>query len=78
MNILNAPTPEARWPGPSDTKWDLYYNDYEQWVNDHYDVDTQSIFGRPMTYDQAIEDEALFDAYVDDYETGLAEARAGY
>lgn len=77
-SILNAQVPSQRWALPSDSKWDTYYNDYERWVNDHYDEETQSIFGRPMSYDEAIGDEDLFDAYVDDYETGLAEARADY
>lgn len=76
MSIMDAEVPSQRWALPSDSKWDRYYDQFEGWVNDHYDMETQSIFGRSMTWEQACEDENLFDYFVEDWEDALAEARA--
>jgi hypothetical protein len=57
--------PEARWGGPVDSKWDQYYSGFERWVNDHYDMPSQSIFGMQMTWEQATESEDLLDDYIE-------------
>ena len=57
--------PEARWAGPEDSEWDLYYNDYEIWVNENYDMKYQKIAGRHMTFEQACEDDDLFGEFVE-------------
>ena len=76
MNIMDAPVPSQRWALPEDSKWDTHYNDFEWWVNENYNVETQSIFGQQMTYDEAISNENLFDSFVQDWEDALNEARA--
>ena len=75
-DIMSAQIPSQRWALPSDSDWDRYYNDYERYINDHYDVETQSIFGQQMTYDEAIGNEDLFESFVQDWEDALNEARA--
>jgi hypothetical protein len=64
-SIFDAQVPSARWAGPEDSKWDIYYNDYEVWLNDNYDMSTQMIAGRRMGWEQACEDEDLFDEFVE-------------
>lgn len=76
MNIMDAQVPSQRWALPTDSKWDIHRNDYERWVDENYENDTQSIFGWTMTYDQAMENEELFDSYIEMIEEGRAEARA--
>lgn len=76
MSIADAPIPEQRWALPTDSKWDKYENEYEVWLNDNYDMKCQSIAGRYMTWEEACEDEYLFDEFVQMREEGLAEARA--
>lgn len=76
MSIADAPVPSQRWALPTDSKWDKYENEYEAWLNDNYDMPSQSIAGRQMTWEEACEDEYLFDEFVQMREDGLAEARA--
>ena len=67
-SIWDARIPEARWAGPEDSKWDIYYNNFEVWLNDNYDMKSQSIFGHQMTWEQACEDEDLLDSFIDMWE----------
>ena len=76
MNIMDAQVPSQRWALPSDSDWDRYGDEFERWVNDNYNEDTQTIFGQTMTYDEAIASEGLFESFVQDWEDALAEARA--
>ena len=60
--------PEARWPGPEDSKWDKYYANFEGWVNENYDMEDQSIFGERMTWEDACESEDLLDRFIEWWE----------
>ena len=57
--------PEARWAGPEDSLWDIHYADFERWVDDHYDMATQTILGIPMTWEEAAESDDLLDHYLE-------------
>jgi hypothetical protein len=63
--MLDMQIPAARWAGPEDTDWDRYYADFEYWVNENYNMETQTIEGRQMTWEQACQDEDLFEAFVE-------------
>ncbi len=65
VSIFDAPIPEARWAGPEDSKWDIYYGKFEGWLNENYDMESQSIFGQHMTWEQACEDEDLLDDFIE-------------
>lgn len=45
--------------------WDRYYNGFEQWVNDNYDMATETIRGIPVPWDEAFSDESLLEVYID-------------
>lgn len=64
-SIYDAQVPEARWAGPEDSKWDIYYNDYEMWLNDNYDMETQKVAGYHMTWEDACESEELLDEFIE-------------
>ena len=64
-SIYDAQVPSARWAGPEDSDWDRYYADYEAWINEHYVMEDQKIFGIHMTWEQACEDEELFGQFVE-------------
>jgi hypothetical protein len=76
VSIYDAQVPSQRWALPSDSDWDRYGDEFERWVNDNYNEDTQTIFGQAMTYDEAMASEGLFESFVQDWEDALAEARA--
>lgn len=63
-------------PEQSDSKWDIYYNDFELWLNEHYDMEAQSIAGTHMTWEDACESDALLDQYIQEREEAIGEARA--
>jgi hypothetical protein len=52
-------------PIPNDTLWDRYYNDFELWLNDHYDMESTSIFGHIMSWQAACESEPLLERFVE-------------
>jgi len=58
--------PEQRWALPTDNLRDKYEYEYEAWLNNNYDMTGQIIVGRRMTWEQACEDESLFDDFLDD------------
>lgn len=76
MNIADAQVPSQRWALPTDSKWDKYEHAYEIWLNENYDMEGQYIAGRHMTWEEACEDEYLFDEFVEAQEEAAAEARA--
>ena len=65
MGILDAQVPSQRWALPMDDPRDKYENEYEAWLNEHYDMKDQMIMGRRMTWEQACEDEWLFDDFME-------------
>ena len=65
VSIFDAPIPEARWAGPEDSDWDKYYNKFEQWLNENYDVETGAVFGH--TWEDACESEDLLNEFIDWY-----------
>jgi hypothetical protein len=65
VSIFNAPIPEARWAGPEDSKWDIYYADFEVWLNDNYDMENSSIFGVQMSWEDACESDDLLDDFIE-------------
>lgn len=65
VSIFDAPIPEARWAGPEDDKWDIYYGKFEGWLNENYDATTGTIFGEKMSWEQACEDEDLLDDFIE-------------
>jgi len=67
VNITDAPIPEARWAGPSDSMHDLHYNRFELWVNDLYERQEQYDLGFYGDFDEALQSDLLFDVYLDDY-----------
>jgi hypothetical protein len=58
--------PEQRWALPVDSDRDKYEYEYEHWLSENYDDASQSIMGRHMTWEQACEDEHLFDDFMDE------------
>lgn len=66
MNIMDAQVPSQRWALPTDSLWDIHYDGFEAWVNDHYEMETQTIFTYTMTWEDACESEELFDLYLED------------
>lgn len=68
--------PEQRWALPTDSRWDIHFGSFEQWVNEDYDDETQTIAGFRLTYDEAIESDELMDFYVEMMEDARAEAMA--
>ena len=66
-NISRAEVPSQRWALPSDSDYDKYANDFEHWLNDNYDDKSQMIAGRHMTWEQACEDEWLFDVFLEEH-----------
>jgi len=57
--------PEARWAGPSDTKWDIHFNEYEFWINANYNEETGLVFGH--TLDDAYQSEELLDEFIEQH-----------
>ena len=45
------------------TDWDRYYNGFERWLNDNYDLETKLVFG--YTLDEAYESEELLRDYIE-------------
>ena len=64
MSILNAPVPSQRWALPSDTDRDRYENDYDRWIDDHYDDESGTIFGVP--YEEAWDSDDLFEQFMEE------------
>lgn len=64
-NIFDAPTPSQRWALPEDTKWDIWYDRFEGWLNDNYDMKSQSIAGYTTTWEDACESEDLLDLFIE-------------
>ena len=60
--------PEQRWALPTDSKWDTYYSDFEMWLNDEYDMETQTVCGYQMTWEDACESEDLLDIFIEMWE----------
>ena len=50
-------------PIQPDTDRDKYENEYDGWLNDNYDPETDSVHG--VSYDEAWEDDLLFDRFMD-------------
>lgn len=75
-DIARAEVPSQRWALPTDSDYDIYGDGFETWVNDEYDEDTQTIAGRSMTYDEAMESDILFEMYVESVKSAAAEAIA--
>ena len=65
-SIYDAPIPEARWAVPVDSEWDIHYNEFEFWVNEHYDKADQSILGHRIPWDEECESDDLFDIFMDE------------
>jgi hypothetical protein len=63
QSIFNARVPSARWAGPEDSKWDIYFNNFEVWINDNYDGKTGLVFGH--TLDDAYQSEELLDEFIE-------------
>jgi hypothetical protein len=64
-SIYDAQIPAARWAGPEDSKWDIYYNDYELWLNENYDMKAQKIAGHFISWEDACESEDLLDEFIE-------------
>jgi len=73
MRIMDAEVPSQRWALPQDTDYDRYYNEFELWVNEHYDMQGQCIMGRHMTWEECFEDEWLFDDFMAERRAALYE-----
>lgn len=65
INISDAQIPSQRWALPEDSKWDIYYNDFEMWLNEKYDMETQAVAGHTLTWDEACESEDLLDIFIE-------------
>ena len=50
-------------PVQPDDDWDRYQNEYDGWLNDNYDEQTDTVCG--VAYEDAWEDEALFDHFME-------------
>ena len=64
MGILDAQIPSQRWALPSDSDRDKYDNQYDAWLNEHFDPATNTIFGIP--HDEAWDDGDLFEQFMDE------------
>lgn len=62
-SIFDAPIPSQRWALPEDDKWDIYYDMFEGWLDENYDLATGLVFG--MSWEDACESEDLLDEYID-------------
>jgi hypothetical protein len=62
-SIYDAPIPAARWAGPENSKWDIYYGKFESWLNDNCDKMTGLVFG--MSWEDACESEELLDTFIE-------------
>jgi hypothetical protein len=51
-------------PEPAETDWDIYYNEFELWLNSHYDDTTGTVFG--YTWDDACESDDLLNEFIEE------------
>jgi len=72
-DISRAEVPSQRWALPEDSDRDKYEHEFEAWVNDNYDDQSQMIAGRHMTWEQCFEDDWLFGDFVDEMRAALYE-----
>jgi hypothetical protein len=56
--------PEQRWALPTDSLWDIHYNEFELWLNDNYNMEDRAIFGYHVSWDDACESEDVFDMFM--------------
>jgi hypothetical protein len=64
-SLHGARIPIGRWSEPEDNDWDKYYNEFEAWLNDNYDMESQSIAGRSIPWEQAFENEDLLNHFIE-------------
>ena len=53
----------AHNPIQPDSDWDRYENEYDAWLDDHYDEKTDTVLG--VSAADAWEDEGLFDHFME-------------
>lgn len=74
MSIMDAPLPSQRWSLPGDSLYDKHYNEFELWVNDIYKNSMQyTEYGLTCSYDEALQDDDLFDTFMDERNAALYE-----
>lgn len=63
VSIYYAQVPSQRWALPEDTDRDRYENEFDGWLNDNYDLATNTIYGVPG--DEAWDSSELWDTFMD-------------